>query len=75
MRLAGQVSECSDFVAQNPRDGAYGRDIVLVADSITQQLVSDFPSENSRIFLLEFADIIDNFGGGDPGFGTTDSSR
>lgn len=58
----------TDLVPQDPADAADGRDVELVADPVCQEFVSDLPCEDSRVFLFEFADVVDDFGRGDSGF-------
>lgn len=65
----------SYLVPQDPRYGAHRWHIVLVADSVGKQSVSDLPGEDARVFLFEVFDVGDHFGRGDARFGAADGSR
>ncbi len=73
--LAGEVREGADLVPQDPGDGGDRGHVVLVADAVAQQLVSDLPGEDARVLLLQVPDVVDHFGGGHPWLGTPDSPR
>lgn len=72
--IHSQTGSRTDFVAENPTDRADRRNIVLIAYAVGQQLVSDFPCENSRIAVLVYLDVLDHVGRGDSRFGSTDGA-
>ena len=57
---ARQMSQRSDLIAQDPRDGTYRRHVVLVAHAVGQQTVADLPREDARVFALELFDVADH---------------
>lgn len=65
VRVGGRVHQRSYLVPKYPADRADRRHVVLVADAIGEQLVPDFPGENSGILLLQLLDVGDHLGGGD----------
>lgn len=58
----------TDLVSQDPTDAANRWYVELVADPVCQKFVTDLPSEDPRVFLLQLADVVDDFWCGDPGF-------
>lgn len=53
----------------------YGGDVVVAADSLCKQPVTDLPGEDGRTLSLVLRDLGDHLGRGDPGLGATDGSR
>lgn len=69
------VRNVAELVPQDPRYRADAGYVVLVANSVRQQPVADFPRENARILLLELPNVGDHLGGCDAGFRSTDGAR
>lgn len=55
--------------------GTYTGHVVVIADSIGQESVSDFPSENRRTFPFVFGDSLHYIGRGHSRFGATYCAR
>ena len=49
-----------------PANGGDGGDVVLVADAVGEQLVSDLPGEDARVLHLQLLDEVDHLGRGHP---------
>lgn len=66
------LSQTANLIAQDSTDGAHRRHVVLVADAVGQQPVSDLPRKDTRVALLVVPDVLDHVGGSDTGFAAPD---
>lgn len=72
LALRGQIP---DLVAEDPADGAHGRQVELVADPVGQQPVPDLPGKNPGVSLLVRPYVLHHGGGGDPRLAASDGPR
>ena len=56
-RLACQVRHGPNFIAENPRNRANWRDVILIANTVRKKSITNFPSKDSRIFTLKLFDV------------------
>lgn len=52
--------QAADLAAQDAADAADGGHVELVADAVRQQPVTDLPREDTRVLLLQLADVSDH---------------
>lgn len=52
--------QAADLAAQDAADAADGGHVELVADAVRQQPVADLPREDTRVLLLQLADVSDH---------------
>lgn len=58
------VWRVAQFVPQDTRDRTDAGHVRLVADALAEQSIADLPGENSRVLLLQLANIVDDLGRG-----------
>lgn len=71
-RVIGDILIVPDLVPQDSADGAHGRHVELVADSVRQELVADLPGEDARVALFVEFDVLHDVGSRHAWLGTTD---